>query len=245
MTGLPSCMRVGPIGPSPFAVSRVALPCATSLRSKPAQKLPPAPVRIATDSESSASNLLKLATSSSAVAELTALRAPGRLMVTTAIGPSTSNRVFRSCALRAVRGLRIHEGIPVIGRRHVRLLDDTRAGPADQVQERARLVVRSRCARAAEWLLPDDRAGGLVVDVEVAGGVDKRFRCGADRVAIARENPPREAIGARPVAKLQRLLELAVRVRVHGEDRTEQLFLHEPEVGVARLDHGRPNEPSD
>src|SRR5439155_16801317 len=185
-------MRVGPIGPSALAVSLVALPCATSLRSKPAQKLPPAPVRIATDSESSASNRLKQAISSEAAAELTALRAPGRLMVTTAIGPSTSNRVFRSCALRAVPGLRIHIGIPVIGWRCVRLFDDPRACPADQVQERARLVVGARCTRAAERLLPHDRAGRLVVDVEVAGGVDQRVRGRAYRVAIASEHRARE-----------------------------------------------------
>src|SRR6266851_4380710 len=176
ITGFSSCIRVGPMGPSPFAVSRLALPCATSFRSKPAQKFPPAPVRMATDSESSASNRLKQATSSSAVAELTALRAPGRLIVTTAIGPSTSYRTLRSRALRAVRRLRIHEGIPVIGRRHVRLLDDSRARPADQVEERAGLVVGARRSRAAERLLPDHRAGRLVVDVEVAGGIDQRLR---------------------------------------------------------------------
>src|SRR5437773_5264836 len=238
-------MRVGPIGPSRLAVSLVALPCATSLRSKPAQKLPPAPVRIATDSESSGSNRLKEATSSEAVAELTALRAPGRLMVTTAIGPSTSNRVFRSCALRAVRGLRIHIGVPVIGRGRVRLFDDPRARPADQVQERARLVVGARCTRAAERLLPHDRAGRLVVDVEVAGGVDQRVRGGADRIAITREHSAREPVWARPVTQLESLLELAVRVRIDGQDRAEQLLLHQLEVGVARLDHGRPHEPPD
>src|SRR5207249_4784656 len=173
-------MRVGPIGPSRLAVSLVALPCATSLRSKPAQKLPPAPVRIATDSESSASNRLKQAVSSEAVAELTALRAPGRLMVTTAIGPSTSNRVFRSCALWAVRGLRIHIGIPVIGWRCVRLFDDPRACPADQVQERARLVVGARCTRAAERLLPHDRDGPLAADVADDGAHAPRVSARTD-----------------------------------------------------------------
>src|SRR2546429_3789597 len=221
MTGLPSCMRVGPIGPSALAVSLVALPCATSLRSKPAQKLPPAPVRIATDSESSASNRLKEATSSEAVAELTALRAPGRLMVTTAIGPSTSNRVFRSCALRAVRGLRIHIGIPMIGRGRVRLFDAPRARPADQVQERPRLVVGARCTRAAERLLPHDRAGRLVVDVEVAGGVDQRVRGGAGRIAITREHSARKPLLAPPVAQLPRLLGPALPGRVDPEGRSQ------------------------
>src|SRR5229473_8061524 len=224
ITGLSSCIRVGPMGPSPFAVSRLALPCATSLRSKPAQKFPPAPVRIATDSDSSASNRLKQATSSSAVAELTALRAPGRLIVTTAIAPSTSYRTFRSCALRAVCRIRIHEGIPVVGRRHVGLLDHARARPADQVEERAGLVVGARCPRAAERLLPDHRAGRLVVDVEVAGGIDQRLRRGANRVAVACEHRPGQPVWARAVAQLQRLLELTIWVRIDGEDRAEQLL---------------------
>src|SRR5919201_557544 len=64
-----------------------------------------------------------------------------------------------------------HEGIAVVGRRDERLLDRARADPANQVPHRARLVVRPRCARAAERLLPDDRPGRLVVHVEVAGGV--------------------------------------------------------------------------
>src|SRR5512146_2892166 len=61
-----------------------------------------------------------------------------------------------------------HERIRVVERRRERLLDGARAHPAHEVQLRSRLVVRSRTARAAERLLPDDRAGGLVVHVEVA-----------------------------------------------------------------------------
>src|SRR5262245_21959531 len=197
-------MRVGPMGPSPLAFSRVALPAATSLRSNPAQKLPPAPVSTATDNDSSASNRLKQSTSSSAVAELTALRALGRLIVTTAIGPTTSYRTFRRRALgalRAVGRLRIHEGISVVGRRHVCLLDHTRARPADQVQERAGLVVRARRPRAAERLLADDRARRLVVDVEVAGRVDQGLRGGADRSAVAREHRSCEPVRAGAVAQ--------------------------------------------
>ena len=69
-----------------------------------------------------------------------------------------------------------HERIAVVGRRHERLLDRARADPAQQVQLRAGLVVGARPAGAAERLLADDRAGRLVVDVEVAGGVAQRGR---------------------------------------------------------------------
>ena len=57
-----------------------------------------------------------------------------------------------------------------------------------QVQHRAGLVVGARGAGAAEGLLADDRAGGLVVDVEVARGEAQR--------------PDRRSTAARSVAKI-------------------------------------------
>ena len=70
----------------------------------------------------------------------------------------------------------LHERIPVVARRRERFLDRSGADPADQVELRAGLVVGAGPARAAERLLPDHGAGGLVVDVEVAGGIAQRAR---------------------------------------------------------------------
>src|SRR5215203_548819 len=81
-----------------------------------------------------------------------------------------------------------HEGVLVVTRRSERLLDGPRAGPADQIQLGAGLVVGAGPTRAAERLLSDDRAGRLVVDVEVARGVAQRGRGLADRAAVAREH---------------------------------------------------------
>src|SRR5581483_8031811 len=67
--------------------------------------------------------------------------------------------------------VRREERIAVVARRHERLLDRARTHPADEVPERAGLVVRAGGARAAERLLPHDGAGRLVVDIEVAGRV--------------------------------------------------------------------------
>ena len=88
ITGLLNCNHVGPIGPEPFSSSAVLRPSATSRRSAPAQKLPPTPVRTAAQSVSSASNFLKASASAAAVAESTALRTSGRLMVTVRTLPS-------------------------------------------------------------------------------------------------------------------------------------------------------------
>src|SRR5512147_947926 len=59
-----------------------------------------------------------------------------------------------------------HERILVVQRRRERLLDRPRAHPPHEVQLGAGLVVRSRPARAAERLLADDGARGLVVHIE-------------------------------------------------------------------------------
>ena len=61
-----------------------------------------------------------------------------------------------------------HVRVAVISGGHEEFLDGARRHPPDQVEDRARLVVRAARARSAEWLLADHRAGGLVVDVEVA-----------------------------------------------------------------------------
>src|SRR4030042_837764 len=63
------------------------------------------------------------------------------------------------------------EGIPVVGRLVQVLLDRPGARPAQQVEIRAGLVVRSGSAGSAEGLLAYDRTGRLVVNIEVPGGM--------------------------------------------------------------------------
>src|SRR5207253_4282249 len=173
MTGLLKIIRVGPIGPGPVSPTAYLDPVAIAFRSNPAQKVPAAPVSTATKSSSFALKSLKAASSAFAVAGSTALRTSGRSMMTVRTAPSTSVRtVLDSPSLVVV----FHEWIAVVGRGRIRLFDHSGAHPADQVEERARLVVGARSARASEGLHPDDRAGRLVVDVEVAGRVDQLLR---------------------------------------------------------------------
>src|SRR5687767_6780220 len=65
--------------------------------------------------------------------------------------------------------------VAVVGRRDECLLDRPGRGPAQQVDRGAGLVVGAGRTTATEGLLPDDRAGGLVVDVEVARGEAQRL----------------------------------------------------------------------
>src|SRR5262249_16635151 len=106
-------------------------------------------------------------------------RGPGRRRPRTGpppVGPARS--VLRPSAARASgppRAVRNAALSPLVrvsdaGRRVEVLLDRTRAGPAQQVEHRAGLVVRPGRSRAAERLLADHGAGGPVVEVEVPGG---------------------------------------------------------------------------
>ena len=109
--------------------------------------------------------------------------------------------------------VRLKERVAVVRRRHERLLDRARAHPADQVPDRARLVVRARRARAAEGLLADDGARRLVVDVEVASRVAEGLVRLVDRVAVVREDGAGERVGARRVDELERVLPTSTRRR--------------------------------
>src|SRR5690349_6192355 len=137
------------------------------------------------------------------------MRSPARAFATNAIVAAAATATTRPRFTeldRAAPVVRGHEGIAVVGRRHERLFDRPGADPADQVPHRARLVVRAGRARAAERLLPDDRAGRLVVDVEVAGRVLELVAGELDRRAVAGEDRAREPVRRGPVDELERLL---------------------------------------
>src|SRR6476620_3402747 len=69
------------------------------------------------------------------------------------------------------RTLLLEVGVAVVRHPQVVFRRAPRAGETNQVPHRAGLVVGARRARTADRLLADDGAGGLVVDVEVAGRV--------------------------------------------------------------------------
>src|SRR3954462_15720772 len=85
------------------------------------------------------------------------------------------------CPFHGAGGLFLgHERIPIVRRRGERLLDSPGADPANEVELGAGLVVGSRATGAAERLLAHHGARGLVVDVEIAGGVAQVERGVAD-----------------------------------------------------------------
>ena len=114
--------------------------------------------------------------------------------------------------------------------------------PADQVPDRAGLVVRARGAGAAERLLPDDGAGRLVVDVEVAGGVAEAVRRLLDGRAILGEDRAGQPVGRRRVDQVERVVPVLLVVDVRRDDGAEELVAQQPEVRVAGLDHRRLDE---
>src|ERR1700677_2814718 len=88
ITGLASASRVGPMGPGPSSATGRRSPSESAVRSAPAQKVPPAPVRTATAAAGSASKARKASSRAAAVAPSTALRRSGRHRLTTVTGPS-------------------------------------------------------------------------------------------------------------------------------------------------------------
>ncbi len=88
--------------------------------------------------------------------------------------------------------------IDVIGGRDERLLDRPRRRPSAAGSAATRLVVGARRPRAAERLLPDDRAGRLVVDVEVPRREPQPRRCARSIAARScAKTAPVSAYGAR------------------------------------------------
>ena len=112
----------------------------------------------------------------------------------TACRPGAARGVHRA-DLRprpAARGLGrhglTHVRVAVVGRRGEQLLDRAGVHPADQVEDRTRLVVGPAGPGAAERLLPDHRARRLVVDVEIARGEPQRLGRVGDRRPVLRDD---------------------------------------------------------
>src|SRR2546430_13672057 len=89
-------------------------------------------------------------------------------------------------------------------------------------------LFRSRAAgaRPSEGLLPHDRTGGLVVDVEVPGSIPQRLFCLFDRAPVLRENRAGERIRRRLIHEAQRLSPAGRGVDVDRQDRSEDLLAH-------------------
>src|SRR6266700_621161 len=116
-----------------------------------------------------------------------------------------------------------HVRIAIVGRRGEQLLDRAGIDPSGQVEQRTGLVVGAAGPGPAERLLTDDRAGGLVVDVEVTRREPQRIRRGRDRGAVGGD----DGAGQRVPGDVGRLRDHRVVVGVvedvHGQDRPEVL----------------------
>ena len=87
------------------------------------------------------------------------------------------------------------ERIAVVGGGDKCLLDAACADPTVEVEGTTRLVVGSGGAGSAEGLAADHRSGGLVVDVEVSGGMTERLFCHFDGIAVGGEDGACQCVG--------------------------------------------------
>src|SRR5580698_5087791 len=116
-----------------------------------------------------------------------------------------------------------HVRVAVVGRRDELFLDGPGVDPADQVEDRARLVVGAAGPGPAERLLADDRAGRLVVDVEVARREPQGVGGLRDRGPVLRDDRTGERV-RRDVRRLgHHVGVLRVLEDVHAQDGAEVL----------------------
>lgn len=109
---------------------------------------------------------------------------------------------------------------------------------------RAHFIVGPRGSRAAKGLLSDDRAGRLVVDIEVARSESQAGWRLPYRLPVAREDGSGEGIGAGAVAEVENLVEIGIVVDVDGYDGAKQFLAHRSGGRVTGDDHGGPDEPT-
>ena len=169
ITGLDSCSRDGPIG----AVLDMSGSSGLDIerRSAPAQKVPPAPQRTATDAPSSASNSVKASASAAAVGPSTALRTSARSTITVETLPLRSTRSRQSMAATSPGAqpiVNVWENgrmSPAAPRRPAppATIPAAMAGAVDLAAVRARSEAAARAAEA-----PVPTAGAYVVDVTEA-----------------------------------------------------------------------------
>src|SRR5450756_1571011 len=132
--------------------------------------------------------------------------------------------------------------ITVVGRRDERLLDRAGRDPADQVEDRAGLVVGAARPGAAERLLADHRAGRLVVDVEITGRIAQPFGGLGDRGAIGGQDGAGERVRRRLRGLAEHRLVGRVLVNVDREYRAEVLGGEYLITGVIAFQDGRADE---
>src|SRR5215217_8622976 len=117
----------------------------------------------------------------------------------------------------------LHVRVVVIGRRYERLLDGPGRRPPQQVERGARLIVGARSARAAERLLPDDGAGRLVVDIEVARGEPQPVLCLQHCLPVVGDDRSRQRVLRAVVDDIEHLLVVGVGIHVYRQDGSEVL----------------------
>ena len=137
-----------------------------------------------------------------------------------------------------------HEGVAEVAGGVEGLLDGLGRGPTDEVEVGAGLVVGAAGAGAAEGLLAYHRSGGLVVIVDVAGGVFEDFGAAAQGLAVGREDGAGEGVGRGLVAEAEGLLVLGVLIDIDGDDGSEDFLAHRLVVGFLGQDDGGLHEPA-
>src|SRR5206468_9220084 len=138
-----------------------------------------------------------------------------------------------------------HEGVFIRGRRDKSFFDRSSAHPAEKINDRAGLVVRTARSRSTEWLLAHNGAGGFVIYIEVAGGIAQRLLRVGNSCTIRGKHASGQSVRRSLIHELECRMPFLFRIDVERDDRTEQLFTHRPVIWFFGLDQRRTNKISD
>lgn len=103
----------------------------------------------------------------------------------------------------------------------------------------AGLVIGSGETGTAERLLMYDRAGALIVDVEISSCLTQTMSSAFDERLVSGEYSTGESERRRLVNQLYRRIQVGVVIDEDGENRTENLFPHEPVTRIACQEYCR------
>src|SRR5262245_375814 len=109
-----------------------------------------------------------------------------------------------------------HKRVTVIGWRDEDLFDRAGADPTHQDHHRSGFIVRTARSRTSERLLPDDGAGRLVVNIEIARSKPKNAIGFGDGCPTCSEHATRQTVRGRFIDGGQRLYPLVFRIYVQS-----------------------------
>src|SRR5690606_11601873 len=134
--------------------------------------------------------------------------------------------------------LGFQERVSEIARRVKVFLDGACRDPTDEIQVAARLVVRPRTPRTAEWLLTHNGSSWFVVDVKVSSVISEPLQRASNDPPILSKYRTGQGIRRGLVHQRQHFVIVGIIIHKARNDRTEYLLAHRSTSRIIDSNHG-------